>query len=543
MEKPESGKTELVDNELPFIYTCCLYPSDYGFEKEAMIQLWVAQGLFPFSNREAEVEAAKMFASLSSRQFIVPSPRHFNYEANPSKIRFPYDKTHEYTTVLDSGQPDMMDDVPQTSVKHLCIDNKSSRQLNFNSASLKRFPQLQTLLFLSAAPGLPLERLLRDAFFTLTHLESLILRTSHISELPLSVLNLKSLRYLDLSYTCIRELPQEIISLGDLQTIRLKSCSSVRRLPDGIGKLTKLRHLVLDIIKQLQYIPPGIGNLTALQTMSAFIVGNNHYGCRIVELKNMTNLTGELWIVSMENVSHWEEARDANLMSKEFLRSLTLRWSIVAALSNDDATKRQEQILEYLQPPLGIEELRILSYGGLKLPSWIAHPSYQHLTLIAFQSCLNCCESLAPFGKLPRLKCLRIDGMHQLRRIDNKQLCGRDGDGMPTFPCLKELSLCEMPALQEWVGAQKGDFPCLETLEVRFCPKLVSLPVLSHLYSLKELIFYSCPNISSLPRNGQFATTLECLVITHCPKLKKIYDQVRGKDWRKIAHVRYISIE
>ncbi|VFQ60196.1 unnamed protein product [Cuscuta campestris] len=185
-----------------------------------MIQLWVAQGLFPFSNREAEVEAAKMFASLSSRQFIVPSPRHFNYEANPSKIRFPYDTTHEYTTVLDSGQPDMMDDVPQTSVKHLCIDNKSSRQLNFNSASLKRFPQLQTLLFLSAAPSLPLERLLRDAFFSLTHLESLILRTSHISELPLSVLNLKSLRYLDLSYTCIRELPQAIVSLGDLSNYK-----------------------------------------------------------------------------------------------------------------------------------------------------------------------------------------------------------------------------------------------------------------------------------------------------------------------------------
>ncbi|XP_057750236.1 putative disease resistance protein At3g14460 isoform X2 [Arachis stenosperma] len=438
---------------LPFISHCSLFPLGYEFSKQELISLWAAQDLFTASSRQVENQ---VFASLLSDEVVLPS------------------------RVFDGD----IDGVPD-DVKHLSIDAKSIKHVGFES--LERFRNLETL-FVTPTPGFYVDQVPRDLFLRLKHLRALNFSGSHILELPSSFGNLKLLRYLDLSYTPIKRLPDSIVSLSNLQTLRLKNCFKLDGLPEKIGKLTSLKHFVFDILGRSGSMPHGIGNLTSLQTLSNFFVGTDD-GCRIVELKDLVDLTGSLCILSMENVSSFEEAREVDLSNKKLV-GLYLRWSTYREC---DAVK-EEQILQYLKPSLDLEELEIASYGGFKLPNWFSDPSYVHLVDMKLYNCMNC-ECLLPIGKLPALRFLLIDGMDKLERID-EHFC-RDGEDQQyhAFPKLENLTIQYMRQLKEWTGIQNGDFPWLNKLQITFCPELHSLPVLSSLDSLKRLELSCCPNI------------------------------------------------
>ncbi|QHN99605.1 hypothetical protein HN873_042456 [Arachis hypogaea] len=99
-----------------------------------------------------------------------------------------------------------------------------------------------------------------------------------------------------------------------------------------------------------------------------------------------------------------------------------------------------------------------------------------------------------------------------------------------------------MPQLKEWTGVENGDFPWLNKLEIKFCPELHSLPVLSSLNSLKHLKLCYCPNISYSFDGNRFRC-LEYLLIRHCSELPKDCKKVEGKYWREIAHVPNVFID
>ncbi|QHO18033.1 hypothetical protein HN51_033513 [Arachis hypogaea] len=526
------------NGRFPFISHCSLFPPSYEFSKQELVSLWIAQGLLQCSTRQQEHDAAQVFDSLVSSQVIVPSrsdpsvdffhgkTRRLLYRINQDKITF---SVLEYHTVLDAN----WDKVP-TNVKHLSVDSKSVACASGFDV-IERFENLNTL-FLVPVPGFYVERIPRNLFLCLKELRSLNFSRNLISELPSSIGSLKSLRYLDLSYTPIKRLPDSVVSLCNLQTLRLRGCLELVGLPKGIGKLISLKHLELDVVRQVKSMPPWMGNLINLQTLPAFLVGKDD-GCRIVELKKMINLTGAFCISRIENVSSFEEAMEADLSSKKFLCRIQFRWTETRVAD----ARKEEQILECLRPPLGLEELALLCYGGSKLPSWIADPCYDCMVDMTLHNCLNC-EHLEPIGKLPCLQFLHMKEMCKLQRIDER-FC-RDGKGQQShaFPSLKELKIEAMPKLEEWVGIQSGDFPCLQKLKVEHCPSLASLPLLSCLYSLKHLEMNDCPVISSLP-DGGVSASLEFLFIRDCFELMKNCSKTEGKDWVKIAHVSNVFID
>ncbi|KAF6140539.1 hypothetical protein GIB67_035566 [Kingdonia uniflora] len=101
----------------------------------------------------------------------------------------------------------------------------------------------------------------------LTSLRTLDLRYNYsIKELPKEFEKLIHLRYLDLSWTDVEELPEVVTNLSNLQTLILNFCHNLRRLPNGIGKLVSLRHLVADH-SGLEELPETISDLSNLQTL------------------------------------------------------------------------------------------------------------------------------------------------------------------------------------------------------------------------------------------------------------------------------------
>lgn len=307
-------------------------------------------------------------------------------------------------------------------------------------------------------------------------------------------------------------------------------------LPERTKELINLRHLILDVARQLQFMPEGIGNLSELRTLRAFLVGEE-YGYRINELKHMNKLSGSIRILKLENIKTPDQAADASLCSKQDLKKIELQWSDF----QDEKNPIEEEILTCLEPPLGIQELKILYYSGGKLPSWIGKPSFSEMVSITLYKCRNC-SNLPSLGRLPSLKFLNIIGMNEVLEI-NSLFCGEQGNqNQHSYPVLENLSFNSMSKLVKWTEIRTGDFPCLLNLSIVSCPKINCLPSLSPLNSLKHLEISYCPELSCLP-DGTLPFKLESLMIKDCPKLKGRCSRYEGEDWPKIAHVPVFYID
>ena len=68
-----------------------------------------------------------------------------------------------------------------------------------------------------------------------------------------------------------------------------------------MGKLTNLRHLQNFLTITLKGLPKGISRLNSLQTLEKFTVSSDgHNECNIGDLRNLSNLRGELEIRGLQ---------------------------------------------------------------------------------------------------------------------------------------------------------------------------------------------------------------------------------------------------
>ncbi|KAL5720446.1 hypothetical protein ACHQM5_013114 [Ranunculus cassubicifolius] len=368
-------------------------------------------------------------------------------------------------------------------------------------------------------------------FLSLGRLRVLDLSSTQIEELTKNVGNLKHLRFLDLSNTLLKWLPETIQDLGALQTLRLVNCSELLSLPKGTCKLKGLRHLELDGNNQLTSMPNGIGRLTDLHTISEFIVGSEDG--QMKELKDMNNIRGTLRIKQLEKVRKPQEALEANLANKMYLEELDLQWTSVADARND------EYVLDKLMtsPHENLKKLTLGRYGGRMFPTWVSCPQFSKLTSIFFNECKNC-GLLPPLGQLPKLKSLKIIGMHELTKVDRTFLGVGDITG---FPSLETLELRDLPKLEGWVGVGDRDMASLREFTISECPEMVILPSLHYLQSLQKLEFESCIQLSSFAEQ-RLASSIKSLVIIDCPMLEERCKR-NGSDWTMIEHIPYIEVD
>ncbi|CAK9160817.1 unnamed protein product [Ilex paraguariensis] len=313
---------------------------------------------------------------------------------------------------------------------------------------------------------------------------------SYVKKLPSSIGNLKHLKYLNMSGTQIKSLPESTSCLQNLQTLKLDYCQRLRKLPKGMNKMRNLRYLGIKGCYSLVCMPAGLGQLCYLQTLSIFIVGTEH-GQQIGELKEL-NLGGELTIKGLHNVRNSEDARSANLKRKQNLCALILDYE-------DNVPDNYEEILDGLQPHPNLKKLSIWSYQGLKFPSWMLDLDLQNLIEISLVGCKRC-EHLPPLGKLPSLKVLFIGAMDAFKCFNNDCY----GDGEQSFPALEKLSFSAMHSLEEWTTVDRGEnFPRLRELYIRQCPRLTEFPCLPSLGRLSiensnEMLLRSVMDLTSL---------------------------------------------
>ncbi|QHN85476.1 Putative disease resistance RPP13-like protein [Arachis hypogaea] len=297
------------------------------------------------------------------------------------------------------------------------------------------------------------------------------------------------LRYLDLSCTNIKTLPESLCKLCNLQTLKLNHCSNLSMLPSGLHNLVSLRHL--DIRKTLEEMPRKMSKLNQLHVLSFFIMGK-HEENGIQELGGLANLHGSFEIKKLENIVDVNEAKSAKVMDKKHIDELCLEWSP----SNDlvSSTQKERDMLDNLQMHSGLKELKIRD------------------------------------TRLPSLKSLCIEGFDQLRSIGG-EFYKNEGDHhashIAPFPSLETLEFHYMACWEVWHVSESESFPQLRWLQIRECPMLKKEMLNQHngMYldgdslsiegreSVKESAFKAMMSINHL-------TCLQEIHIWRCSKLE-----------------------
>ncbi|KAF5471134.1 hypothetical protein F2P56_011597 [Juglans regia] len=343
--------------------------------------------------------------------------------------------------------------------------------------------------------------LLRDLLPMLSCLRVLSLSNyENMHELPESIEKITQLRYLDISHTGIRRLPNSLCKLYNLQTLKLSRCEELETLPRDMQKLVNLRHLDLTKTPWIMEMPIHMGKLKCLQTLTKFVV-SKHAGCSIRELGELANLRGALSILDLENVESFKDAEGACLRNKMDLKELALNWK---AGSNTEISESQRDVLNGLQPHRNLKSLTIIYYMGGSFPNWVGDNSFSYVTSIHLENCKYCC-SLPALGQLPSLQNLSIVGFDGIVAVGEEFYRSTTGSSsIKPFGALKFLKFEQMLNWKKWSSFgdenEGGAFHCLEELYIRRCSKLTGDSPID-LPSLGILEITDCPKIlASLPR-------------------------------------------
>ncbi|XP_048330545.1 putative disease resistance RPP13-like protein 1 isoform X2 [Ziziphus jujuba] len=412
---------------------CSIFPKGFQFAKEDLIKLWMAEDLLhPQKSKRTEEVGEEFVHDLLSRSLFKKS-----IKLDKSVCLTMHDLVNDLATFI----------VGDLCLRSYCSSlNKASNNkirywshLKGENDNCEKFEglveakHLRTLL-LTSTRHFTAKLELANLLPLLTCLRVLSLYNTSITELPDSIVDLKLLRYLNLSGTRIKKILNGVCTLYNLQTLLLRNCSELFLLPPETVNLTNLRHLDIECTS-IKEMPKEMGTLKDLQTLSTFVLGKDN---TVEELKNLQDLGGSLHILQLENVVKVEEVTAARLKDMKYLTELEFEWS----LKSDGGSRNQnpQEVLAGLQPHTNIKVVKIKTWREF----------------------------------------LKI----------GDELYGGSAEDTP-FRCLELLQISQMPKCKEWSlsgGHFKGSFPKLKEIVLKASPDLTAESAYLRLWKPLKLV-------------------------------------------------------
>jgi len=475
---------------------CALFPKDYEFEKKDLIQLWMTENFAHCRqhSRTLEEVCQQYFNDLLSRSFFQHSKKLGENEELFVMHEFLNDLA-KYVggDIYFRCQVDQQEKI-QKVTRHFLVELGQNQHFD-EFGTLCNTKRLRTFMPKCMSPSYLwkwcIKMSIHELFSKFKFLRILSLSRSDLQELPDSVANLEYLRSLDLSYTAIKILTEKICSLSHLQILNLNYCTHLEELPSNLYLLTNLCRLELSDTK-VRKVPPHLGKLKNLKVvMNSFIVGHSRE-LGIQQLGEL-NLDGSLSILDLRNILNSVDALEANLKNKTHLVALTLEWGWNR---NSIDSKKEEEVIENLQPSKNLKKLSLYRYGGKRFSNWLLENSLWNMVSLVLDEC-EFCERLPPLGLLPFLKVLEIINLDGIVSIDGDFY----GNNSCSFKSLETLEFSNMSQWEKWdCEAVTNAFPRLRHLSIRNCPNLKGqLP--EQLIPLKTLEIEGCQQLeASAPR-------------------------------------------
>ncbi|KAJ4761011.1 Disease resistance protein RGA2 [Rhynchospora pubera] len=497
----------------PCFRYCSLFPQHHEFNREQLVDIWISVGIVSENDGRGKDVANNFFDTLLRKSFFEPKDSYYTM----------HDLLHELAQFLSKNECLCVvsnDSIQiEQSIRHLSL--RTSNILVLKNLSEHKY--LRTLLLYCDIEDSELGDVICAAlrgFKTVRYLE---LSAKHLRVFPKSIGKLIHLRILSINSTEISKLSSCVCKLYQLQILEFTSSDcSKGSIPSNLCQLLKLKRLYLP--SNAITMVPHIGKLTSLQVLNGYSV-KGKTGYDINELEMMSELR-ELLITNLENVNSPKNASKANLTSKKHLLRIALRWS--HGFENiGDKNESDKEVVDCLQPHSNLTDLFLDGYRSTYPPNWLEAMIVPNLTEIQFSYCSSL-ERLPPLGQLPCLKCLILENMGALKKID-LEFYGASHSGCP-FPLLETLELIHLIHLEEWIEDPHCEkwFPLLKRLVVVGSPSLKKLPSVPT--SLKELELNSL-EITTLPEfkqqnegssTNQGPMFLSSLLIIYCSKLTSL---------------------
>uniref|UniRef100_A0A0E0E559 NB-ARC domain-containing protein n=1 Tax=Oryza meridionalis TaxID=40149 RepID=A0A0E0E559_9ORYZ len=470
---------------------CTIFPRGYKFTEQELIFAWMAQGLVPTPGEDQTLEdvgkeylnellSCSFFHIIESGHYMIPGLLHDlaqlvaegEFQATNGKFPISVEACHLYISYSDHAR-DMGLCHPLD-----CSGIQMKRRIQKNSwAGLLHLKNLRTIMFSASSsiwsPG-------SEVVFVQSNWPSTIrllsLPCTFRKEQLAAVSSFIHLRYLDLRWSRLEELPEAVCKLYLLQVLNIKHCPCLLHLPPRIANLLNFEHLIADEGKHLLTGVPCVGNMTSLLLLDKFCVRKTR-GFDIGQLKRLRNLRGLLKVQNLKNVDGNEEAAKARLSDKRHLTELWLSWSAGSCVQEPS---EQYHVLEVTNASSFAEAWSELL--GSRYAEWgQVTTSLESLTV---DSTLFLNSPLC--AVLTSLKKLTIHSDFRVTSLSRQQV----------------QALLLLTSLQDLGFIQ--------------CCNLHSLPSELHkIYTLKQLEIDSCPCVESLPNNG-LPEKLEKLIIRGC---------------------------
>nr|UBY06956.1 NBS-LRR disease resistance protein [Dasypyrum villosum] len=508
---------------LPFHLQQCfaysgLFPEDYNFRNDELISLWIGLDILIPNGQDQTFEDI----GLSNLNKLV-THGFFREEETDGDLRYVmHDLLHDLALKVASHDclslrlSDVGPVEPQPCVRHLSIstdglgeyDAVSGEKLKSKLEELKtRFKagHLQTLmLFGKMDEGFV--KIFGDFFgevntLRVLHLPSMLCPVESMLH-NFSVL--VHLRYLCLG-TSKRQmhLPLNISKFYHLRILDLKWWNGSDDLPDDMSNLAKLCHFYVPTVGGLHSDICNVGKLKLLEELKVFVVNKKSEGFEPKQLGHLTKLR-ELGIYNLEKIHTEEEAAQAKLIEKNYLRRLTLEWDSERPSVEPGV---EAAVLESLQPHGDLQVLHIRGNGGPSCPTWLG----DEFAVEALQSLSLYGVSWEVFPSLGKAWDLRELCFEHIARP-------KDFIIEECFCRLIKLELIGLGNFENWVfpaeqaSSLVGDllppdahmFPLLQVLIIWKCSKLLGFPFSNHISSpdcfpkLQELEICDCPEFLSV---------------------------------------------
>ncbi|XP_068312777.1 putative disease resistance protein RGA3 [Pyrus communis] len=526
---------------VPAVKSCLLYcacfPKDHEFERDELINLWMAQDYLNSKGNKDEGEVGqRIFDNLVARSFF----QDLEKDSVSGKITGckMHDIVHDFVQSLTKDEclvtdADVANEIEGLGekVRHLTFTFWSKHGESLPLPPSNAYDNCKNLRSLSCF-GSSSGKIASNFILQLKCVRTLNLSDCGISEVPKEIGELIHLRHIDLSWNHnLKILPDSICELYNLYTLSLTGCWSLEKLPDNMGKLISLKHLYVEACHMLEYLPKGILRLKKLKRIDECVVvrgeDEDRAALQVGDLR-VLNLEGSLTIKLKGNVNDERELEKAQLWDLKQLFHLEINSKNVLYKQ----TKSTIEILNALRPHDNLESLDISYHSGTTCPNWMM--SLHNLRIVLLYEWSEC-KFLPPLGKLPYLEKLTLWCMQKVEKIGGEFLGIVDSDetsltsssSTSFFPKLKEFEIRSMSALEEWeVGVEgwnKEDseisiMPCLSSLEISYCKGIKTLPDFLCKTPLQDLVIGVCPSLSERCKHGS------------------------GEEWPKISHIPNIKI-
>ncbi|CAN7026037.1 unnamed protein product [Brassica oleracea var. botrytis] len=434
-----------------FLY-CALFPEDYKIPKEKLIGYWISEGIIDGSKgiERAENMGYEIIGSLVRASLLME-----DVDWHAMDIVYMHDVVHEMALWIASYQQKDAFVVHPLFYGMPKVKNWSAvRRMSLMGNKAQSFfgspecPQLTTLLLQQGK----LAKFPSGFFKLMPSLLVLDLSDNRkLSEAPDGISKVGSLKYLNLSYTPISDLPK------DLQ------------------EFEKLIHLDISETRQLLSIS-GISSLYNLKVLNLYRSGFSWDLDTVEELEALEHLEVLTASVSVR-------PRVEQFLSSQKLTSCTR--------SLDIWNTNQEPYEIAL--PVTMEKLRVfciesctiseIKMGRIctksKTVSPLHNPTtpcFSSLFKVYILAC-NCLRELTLLMFAPSLKSLVVRYANKLEDvINNEKACEGEKSGIVPFPNLNRLVLDSLPKLKN-IHWSPLPFPCLMRIDVFRCPNLRKLPL------------------------------------------------------------------